>query len=36
VEIFCDNYQAIIALNESSNSNEDILQKARVFQVKAS
>ncbi len=31
MEIFCDNYQAIIALNESGNSNEDILQKALEF-----
>ncbi len=31
MEIFCDNYQVIIALNESGNSNEDILQKALEF-----
>jgi hypothetical protein len=31
VETFCDNNQAIIALNESCNSNEDILQKLLSF-----
>ncbi len=31
METFCDNNQAIIALNESCNSNEDILQKLLSF-----